>query len=68
MSTACGRPVLLGEGRAQTLTRSLTSGIGFLLRMSGMLSMMMRPPPGLQDTPKDVKGLEKVPLPPTDIT
>ena len=44
------------------LTRSLTSGIGFLLRMSGMLSMMMRPPPGLQDTPRDVKGPGKFPF------
>lgn len=47
LSTAYGRPALLGEERAQALTRSLTSGMGFLLRMSGMLSMMMRPPPGL---------------------
>lgn len=32
------------------LTRSLTRGMGFRFRMSGILSMMMRPPPGLQDT------------------
>lgn len=50
------RPALLGEGRAQALTRSLTSGIGFLLRMSGMLSMMMRPPPGLRDIHTGCQG------------
>ena len=48
------------------LTRSLTSGIGFLLRMSGMLSMMMRPPPGLQDI-QGRQGPREVPLPSTDI-
>lgn len=37
-------------GDMELLTRSLTRGMGFRFLMSGMLSMMIRPPPGLQDT------------------
>lgn len=34
--------------REKNLTKSLTRGMGFLLRMSGMLSIMISPPPGLE--------------------
>lgn len=42
-------------GSVELLTRSLTRGMGFRFLMSGMLSMMIRPPPGLQDT-QDTEG------------
>lgn len=36
----------------RNLTKSLTKGMGFRLRMSGMLSIMISPPPGLQERGK----------------
>jgi len=42
-----GSCVVRGVGR--NLTKSLTRGMGFRLRMSGMLSIMISPPPGLQE-------------------
>lgn len=36
------------QGVRRNLTKSLTRGMGFRLRMSGMLSIMISPPPGLQ--------------------
>lgn len=44
----------------ELLTRSLTRGMGFRFLMSGMLSMMIRPPPGLQDT-EDTEGPDLCP-------
>lgn len=41
---SCGVP-----GVRRNLTKSLTRGMGFRLRMSGMLSIMISPPPGLQE-------------------
>lgn len=37
------------QGIRRNLTKSLTRGMGFRLRMSGMLSIMISPPPGLQE-------------------
>lgn len=37
----------------RNLTKSLTRGMGFLLRMSGILSIMISPPPGLEKRQKE---------------
>lgn len=39
----------VGACLGRNLTKSLTRGMGFRLRMSGMLSIMISPPPGLQE-------------------